>query len=590
METLDIIETTERINKKRRRQIESDDEAETEKDTAEARKLDDEESDEEEGPIPYDEGDDGEVTLTCARCLQVRFDADTKTWKTVAPHFDKEKAMLVIDNWKKGSELWTCNMGRKDKLDYCMFKLCDDERHRVFADPEATDPEAPGAAEDLEKKGSLRWRYCGDGHKTRSNWYRVLTDTNNDEKYHRKQLKMIEAVGKLPIKTYVATSLEQYPKLKEGWTNEWTCSGSVGKNLCGFSNERELRCASETCRQKTRHFGTKDYEVNWALVSARTVRGASCEPTLNSFYRETDGRDAAMNINGTRLALDVVRDNETRFRSTAKWMCGSRVTKEYATDVDSLDYIQRVAQYERPYFYEGARGASDRSFSYCDIVRCAECSQWRLIDEHGWYYMIVKELARQGVLKVSDGSDVDMDLEQKGKLEWKCPYATCKMKNAIDESRDKSYTEIDRPSFGIGDDTTRVEVECPKCKLLRLAPARMLKWCQKNGAAFACCFVHLPCEPALALEGELPGDEEHKTREDGTDAEEELITFNTSNIIPMRRARYKDEFVLFVAEWDRATRRRVRLSARSLQSVSPCSRALLPQDYAPSGSSLRAFQ
>jgi hypothetical protein len=528
-----------------------------------------EDDDDEDDKMEYrstNEDKKEDIIIHCARCRQLRWqelEETRQTWGTVAPHFDKNRVMEYMDSHKKGQELWTCNMWREkgDKVDYCMFVLCDDPRHASFA----------------ESDKSLRWRYCGDGHPTRSNWYDLIIQTNNyketdKDKLSKDYMNALEEIKGIPIKT---TKITPEYRIEKNWSEQWQCNTEHSKSLCGFSNERNVKCTNQSCG-RVRRFCTDKPDDNWAVISGitKTQYEYRSEPTLDAFYRVEGGPK-------------IIQD-ETTFRSDSKWQCGTRVRTGYKDDWKHCKQV--VNEYKRTSFYHDKLGnlQGDGTFSYCDVVQCSACSEWRIIDKNSWYYMIMKELAKQQKITPLDGENPNIHeaIVQKEKEKWKCPYGSCKLKNERTDA--KRPANLDKPVIVPGAQIAHIEeleglehekayhMECTntKCQMRRNVPLALKQYCTKNKVSFVCCFVYLPCEgndvvlekgfvkmkdeDLIVVEGE-----EYVEELDASD--EALITFNTSNIIPIRKERTKksvvNELFRYVRGWEK---REVRNNAKKL--------------------------
>jgi hypothetical protein len=173
----------------------------------------DDNDEEKESPAFVEVGkvtDDTETTSEiCASCKQSR---NTELWGLVSPQF--------MDTHPHETAKWTCNYrrGNKDKTHYCMFVQCTNQSHMELA---------------VSKNNlALIWRFCGDGHKSRSNWLNLVRDTNDEADHHRATRSIL-----------YSTDTDE---IQPGWERDWDCSDPHDRALylCGLSNEHDMTCSS----------------------------------------------------------------------------------------------------------------------------------------------------------------------------------------------------------------------------------------------------------------------------------------------------------------------------------------------------------
>lgn len=518
--------------RKKRRKIESDDEGENageaEPGTNSANSAATQQAATQDHPAAVETHPVG----VCARCMQRRYVLDNQEsrlfWRSVARHFSTKTT--------ENNGLWTCNTGRPegDVVDYCLFFLCTSDRHAAYA--------------DLTKKRHRAWRFCGDSHGTRSNWYNVLSNTGNFSKYHKLQRRIAFGIAAMPLVAY-----KPNPRLTLDWEAEWDCSSAKGseKFLCGLSNERSIQC--ENCT-KHRIFDAAEKEDDWSLVSRRNFQQAPSEPIMPFFYLSEEDQI-------TKEAAD-----SGKFTGSGQWRCGVRVEKRASglKQAPELDYITKWRFYTRPDYYKV--NIRDRDFSFCSLVLCAKCRQWRLIDEGGWYYMIVKELARQGKVP---GPNIDEQLVGHKDDLWTCPYGTCEYKNGEHDG----IAQLDMPLIGFAELSCeeRRTVVCTntECSAHRSVPLGLSRKLKTEKIAFKCMFVLLPCEGAEVkldkdyehVDGEIveKDDDFSETKQVVTveEAAAAPITFNTNNIVPAAPLPANAELRVFAERWGAETVARV---------------------------------
>jgi len=254
-------------------------------------RLKDDDEDEEEtketGGLPIIKD---EESVQCSRCKQKRFPS---SWSKVASHRHAESAD------------WQCNAGKdeEDKVDYCLFIMCTKTNHLAY-----------GSKHD----GGEEWRYCGDDHKERSNWLRVVQDAGHPDKNT----------------TRIVEKIEKGRSLLDGWEKKWVCCTGTW-DLCGLSNSKELRCSRRKCHAM-RRFGSDD-DLDWQLAPRPNVynNGYTGTPIMPWYY------------------------------GNALWQCGTYLTFDHDTNrtgVDRLYYEQRTTDDES----EPAK-TTKVTFYFCDF-------------------------------------------------------------------------------------------------------------------------------------------------------------------------------------------------------------------------------
>jgi hypothetical protein len=377
----------------------------------------------------------------CSRCKQQRLtgDSDHASWRSVSPHFDYEAA-------KQG--MWTCNTGKgdDDPVDYCLFVRCVGKEHEDFA----------VESSDL----AIVWRFCGDDHPNRSNWLSLLRRTGNSTWYHKSTEGIISRIMKGGI---------------EGiWATDWECSDENPNeiNLCGFSNQRSLKCSACT---KVRYFdeGRRD----WPKATACNDYNEASEPTQEGFYKEGDRWEC-----GTRVK-NLYEDNgdETVTESTA---VVGKYKQRTETKKDS-----RAATVRKHKQRTETKRVSTAEFSMCDFFQCRACREWRLCASGSKWYLMVKEVMRQAFPDL----DADLTIAQKDRNanKWICPAETCYIKYY---KSNPDYPLVVGRSGIVGRRGDMVPVKCCLCGVTRAVSRSDEAALGERNLKYACVFANTTCE------------------------------------------------------------------------------------------------
>ena len=355
---------------------------------------------------------------------------------------------------------------------------------------------------------SLIWRFCGDGHPKRSNWFTLVRETGTETESHKRNKKLVERT----ISEYDAAAEHGTADPgtgKYGWDANWECSNSneVYITLCGFSDATSMVC---TVCKKERQFGDSESRSYWPKVTrCNESYEISSFPTVNKYYLEDEG-----------------------------WQCGTRVQDERGeSTVFVSEYEQRSDE-----AYETKRGKGTATYiSFCDFVQCAKCEKFRVLNRESTWYTMVSEILRQKGYDDNDDLYAKISGGLEIKSEWVCPEGTCYLAY-VDNNLDEVIFFPDN-----GPVTKGNNVPCALCNAEATLSLSDLKLLLKHDLKYTCPLGNRTCEESKLRSGniidreaveadddESSGDlltsEEAESLDYATSSDENI--FYTRNIVP----------------------------------------------------------